>query len=113
MKAFLIDPYEGSIEQVDYSGDYEDIYRLIDCQLFDCVRINRNGDTIYIDDEGLYRDNQEFFMVEGYHSPLCGKALVLGTDKNGDSEAPKISLTKLKKMITFIPSIFIIARGLV
>jgi len=76
MKAYLIDPYEGSIEEVEYSGDYEDIYKLIDCPMFDCVRINRNGDTIYIDDMGLYKDNQEFFMVEGYHSPLCGKALV-------------------------------------
>lgn len=111
MKAYLIDPYEGSIEQVEYSGDYEDIYRLIDCRYFDCVGID-NGDTIFVDDEGLYRDNQEFFMIEGYHSPLCGKALVLGTDRKGNSQAPKISLTKLKKMITFIPAMFVVAKGL-
>jgi hypothetical protein len=112
MKAYLIDPYETKVTEVEYSGNYEDIYKLIDCRTFDCVGID-NGDTIYIDDEGLYRDNQEFFMIEGYHSPLCGKALVLGTDKKGNSQAPKISLTKLKKMITFIPALFVVAKGLI
>lgn len=113
MKAYLIDPYEWTIKQVDYSGDYEDIYKLIDCHTFDCVGLAGFGDTIYIDDEGLYKEDQEFFMVQGFPSPLCGKALVLGTDKHGNSISPKTSLTKLKSMVTFIPALFVIAKGLV
>jgi hypothetical protein len=112
MKAYLIDPYEHSITGVDYSGDYKDIYKLIDCRTFDCVGFN-GDDTLYVDDEGLYKNNPEFFMIKGYSQPLCGKALVLGVDRDGNSIAPKISLTNLKKMVTFIPAFFIIAKGFI
>jgi len=112
MKAYLIDPYKHSITKVDYSGNYEDIYKLIDCQTFDCVGFN-GEDTLYVDDEGLYKENPEFFMIKGYSQPLCGKALVLGTDREGNSIAPKVSLTNLKKMVTFIPAFFIIAKGFI
>jgi hypothetical protein len=107
MKAYLIDPYECVITQVDYNGHYQQIYDLIDCYCFDCVGFNEFRDTLYVDDEGLYKDNKEFFLIQGYPQPLVGKALVLGTDRYGNSKAPKISLTKLKKMVQFIPSIFI------
>jgi hypothetical protein len=112
MKAYLIDPYEHSITGVDYSGDYKDIYKLIDCQTFDCVGFN-GDDTLYVDDEGLYKDNPEFFMIKGYSQPLCGKALVLGTDRDGNSIRPVVSLTKLKSMVTFIPAFFVMAKGFV
>jgi len=112
MKAYLIDPYEHSITKIDYSGDYHDIYKLIDCQTFDCVGFN-GDDTLYVDDEGLYKDNPEFFMIKGYPQPLCGKALVLGYDVDGNSIDPKVSLTKLKGMVTFIPAFFIMAKGFV
>ena len=113
MKAYLIDPYETTVTEVEYSGNYEDIYKLIDCHTFDCVGFRGFKDTIYIDDEGLYKEDKQFFMVDGFPTPLCGKALVLGTDKKGNSQAPKISLTKLKKMITFIPALFVVAKGLI
>jgi hypothetical protein len=111
MKAYLIDPYEHTITEVEYSGDYTDIYKLIDASCFDCVGFNKFKDTLYIDDEGLYKEHKEFFMIEGYPQPLVGKALVLGTNAHGNSIAPKISLTKLKSMVDFIPSIFITEVG--
>jgi hypothetical protein len=113
MKAYLIDPYEHSVTKIDYSGDYHDIYKLIDCQTFDCVGFRGFDDTIYVDDEGLYKDNLEFFMIKGYPQPLCGKALVLGYDVDGNSINPKVSLTKLKGMVTFIPAFFVMAKGFV
>jgi hypothetical protein len=38
---------------------------------------------------------------------LCGKALVLGYDVDGNSIDPKVSLEKLKSMVAFIPSYFV------
>jgi hypothetical protein len=111
MKAYLIDPYETKVTEVEYSGNYEDIYKLIDCRTFDCVGFRGFKDTIYIDDEGLYKEDKQFFMVDGFPTPLCGKALVLGTDEEGDSISPKTSLTKLKSMVDFIPEIFIVQAG--
>ena len=48
MKAYLIDPEKEEVTEVDYSGDYKDIYRLIDCSTFDVVGITPKGDGIYV-----------------------------------------------------------------
>jgi len=106
MKAYLIDPFEMTISEVNYSGNYEEIYKLIDCKYFDCVNLGRTGDTIYIDDEGLINGKQqEFFKVKGYPTPLAGYGLVLGSDEEGDSVEPKISLEELRELVSFDVSI--------
>jgi hypothetical protein len=99
MKAFLIDPFEKSINEVDYSGDYQDIYKLIDAELFDVVYIDGNN-CIYVDDEGLFKNEQAFFQV-GY-AMLAGYGLVLGTDDEGNSISPEIALEDLRKQVTFL-----------
>lgn len=99
MKAYLIDPFEKSINEVDYSGDYKDIYKLIDAELFDVVYMDDNI-GVFVDDEGLFKDNQAFFQV-GY-AMLAGRGLVLGTDKDGESISPAISLKNLAKKIKFL-----------
>ena len=64
MKAILINPHEKTITEVEYSGNYKEIYSLIDCRTFDCVRITPNED-MYIDDEGLLMNNQRYFTLLG------------------------------------------------
>jgi hypothetical protein len=82
MRAILIDPFTQTIEEVDYSGDYKDIYSLIECDLFTTVYLpNTSDDTLFVDDEGLYVENQRFFKIDGFEQPLAGRGLLLGTDK--------------------------------
>ena len=45
MQAILIDPYTQTIEVVEYSGDYKDIYALLGCDLFTTV-YTEMADTI-------------------------------------------------------------------
>ena len=99
MKAYLIDPFEKSINEVEYSGDYQDIYKLINADLFDVAYID-DGIGVFVDDEGLYKPNQAFFQV-GY-AMLAGYGLVLGTDDEGESISPNISLKDLAKKVTFL-----------
>jgi hypothetical protein len=99
MKAFLINPFDKTVSEVDYSGDYKDIYKLINAELFDVVYIDGNN-AIYVDDEGLFKNEQAFFQV-GY-AMLAGYGLVLGTDDEGESISPAISLKDLAKKVTFL-----------
>jgi hypothetical protein len=102
MKAFLINPIDEIIEEVEFHGDYKQIYKYIDASPFGVVDIP-NDDTIYIDDEGLYKDNQHFFIHKDVPTPLGGKALVLGADHDsGNSVSVHTTLKELKDMITFI-----------
>lgn len=107
MDAYLIDPFTRTITQVEYSGDYQEIYRLIGCDTFTCADINEYGDTVFVDDEGLINGKpQEFFLVADYPQPLAGKGLVLGTDQEGESVSPSITLEQLKARIDWVPSVF-------
>ena len=93
MKAILIDPILKEVKEVDYSGDYTDIYKLIECRTFDIVRIPVGNDGIYIDDEGLFTPiNKQHWFTYRYNAhemhqniPLVNKGLVIGWDDEGNS----------------------------
>tara|TARA_E500000178_G_C16881729_1_gene689328 strand:- start:297 stop:713 length:417 start_codon:yes stop_codon:yes gene_type:complete len=107
-KAILINPFNKTIEMVDYDfgGSYLQISHLIGTEecvkpLFCAVDIDGTN-TVYIDDEGLYRETQAYFMWEGYHQPLQGKGLILGTDyDNGESIPTTLSLDEVKEQVSF------------
>lgn len=102
MKAYLINPFDHTITQVEYTGTLDNIYELIQASPITTVGLS-NGtwdqDVIYVDDEGLYRENQRYFLLRGYPQPLAGRGLVLGTNEEGDSVEPKISLPELRGLI--------------
>ena len=108
MKAILIDTPKQTIEIVDYSVDYKDIYTLLGCELFTSVYLEGVGqDTLYVDDEGLYVENQVFFNIKGCSQPLAGRGLILGTDDivvsviEGESIDCMSSLEQIKDMVTW------------
>jgi hypothetical protein len=75
----------------------------MDCRLIDAVRFRDTSDVIYVDDEGLYADDQRFFKVDGVPQPLAGKALYVGTTDDGDDCAPTRTLEQVEFMIEFMP----------
>lgn len=101
MKAFLINPHDHTIEEVDYSGDYKQIYELIGAEIFDVARINEHGDGIYVDDNGLFT-HSDLFQTAGYPHPLAGRGLVLGCDyETGDSTTPHVDFHWLRDNTKF------------
>ena len=104
MKAFLIDPELRVIKEVEYSGDYREIYTLTGCKTFDVVGIPFGQDGIYVDDEGLYADVLHKWEFNLHHQPpikLINKALVLGCDENGETIEPVASLSMLEHFVTW------------
>ena len=103
MKAFLIDPFKRTVSEVNYSGDFEDIYLAIDCDTFTCVQASERGDTLFVDDEGLINGKEQaFFGWMGYPQPLAGKALLLGTDINGESVATTLTLDEVNESVVWL-----------
>ncbi len=103
MRAILIDPEAKTVTEVDYIGkSYRDIYDMIDCETFTVVGIEHD-DAIYVDDEGLLKDDPQFFFTyRGYAQPLAGKGLVLGTDEDGNSTEPVSTLDDIKNRVRFV-----------
>ena len=107
MKAILINPKEEIIRVISYDGDYKSIYQILECRMFECVYPFDNGDTLFIDEEGLLKDSNYSFSIKADDKKqfpwqtVMGKALVLGTDAEGESIEHKTSLEEVKSRITF------------
>ncbi len=104
MKAFLIDPFKQEVSVVEFTGNYKNIYTHIQCRVFTACAFDQNGDTVWVDDEGLLKDltQQAFFLIAGYPQPLAGRGLVLGAGAEGESIAPVTSLEDIKSRVKFL-----------
>ena len=95
MRAILIDAEHEEIREVDYNGDWKTIANWIggNTRTFTTVELTSDGDTAYVDDEGLYNGADYGFKYSTYPTPLMGNALILGTDiESGDSIDAHLSL---------------------
>ena len=82
---------------------WRDVAPIIDCQTFDAVRLYENGDGVYIDDEGLYVENQWFWIHRNYPQPLAGKALFIGLEiETGEDRDLQTDIQEIRKDIKFI-----------
>lgn len=103
MQAYLIDPHKWQVTPVDYSGDWQDISKLIEADRFDVVT-TPEGMSVYVDDDGLFQPDQAFFVWERIPQPLAGKALVLGpVDAEGETQACPLTLHQMNYFAIFGP----------
>jgi len=101
MKAFLIDPFDRNITEIDFEGNYKKIQELVECDVFTIARPSHDLD-VYVDDEGLINGkDQSFFLIDGYPDLLAGKALVLGHTHDGDSAPAPVTLRQLQDSVTW------------
>ena len=99
MRAVFINAHERTVTEVEYSGDYKDIYKIIGCELFDVASDGTN--SIYIDDEGLFKDDQAFFLWKGFNQPFAGNALVLSCDAEGETTACVTDTETIRESVVF------------
>ena len=100
MRGILINPFDTTIKEVVYTGDFREIYDLIGCRTFDCVRIYETQD-MYIDDEGLLIDNQMYFTMND--RVYAGKGLLLSHDDEGESTSTNLDLQMVEDMVEWLP----------
>ena len=106
MKAILIDPFDQSVSEVDYNGDYKEIYNLTDCNTFDVVSLDDTND-IYVDDEGLLKNPTRYFRIYSYTTnqlvTLAGKGLILGHNDEGETIATTLNANEYAGTVSFFP----------
>ena len=107
MKAILIDVYNKDIKEVEYDGTLDFIYFNLACRTFDVVRID-DVNSIFVDDEGLLRQNQLYFEYSGSNGifQLAGNGLILGVDDEGNSISPTLTVEDVEGKVNFLPEGF-------
>ena len=105
MKAILINPMQESIRHISYDGDPKSIYRILQCTTYEAVYRFENGDTLWIDEEGLLNESNFAFDILGsnelWHRTYLGSAMILGVDDEGESIECKSKLDDIKIIIKF------------
>ena len=108
MNAYLIDPYNRKIKTVEVGEivRYEEFKPHLDCDYIDVVRFK--AFDLWIDDEGLFSKKEQAFshvIHEGGaifgSQMIAGFGFVLGSDDEGNSIPPKITLEELESRIVW------------
>jgi hypothetical protein len=101
MKAYKIDVEKKDIFEIEIKT-ITDIYEAIgnNCEIFSCPYEMKNGDTVYVDDEGLLQENVfGCFLLKGFDNPLVGNSVIINYDKTGEKQNVKTSIDNLKRSI--------------
>ena len=99
MRGILINPFDQTIKEVVYTGDFREIYDLIDCSTFDVVMLC-DADDLYVDDEGLLKDNR-YFSWSG--RVFAGKGLILGHNEEGKTTPTSYDLQEVVDRVEWLP----------
>jgi hypothetical protein len=85
LTGYLIDPFQKRIHDIETTDDLEDWHKLLDCQILDVARVEREID-IWVNDEGLLRKPYyPLFYYLGFGNPLCGYGLALSSNSQGET----------------------------
>lgn len=83
--AILVDPFTQTTEEISVTSDYKQWKKLLGITSpIDVVTLNRDT-AVIVDDEGLFNEDTRYFKLPDYHQPLAGRALVIGTDEDGET----------------------------
>ena len=108
-RAILIDPFTETVSQVTLADTkLQTLRTLIDCDIITIAGLADGVDMI-LDDEGLLKDSksQAYFKIGIGSQPFAGKALIVGTDEEGNTVSVPESITTEKvfeRVIFFKPS---------
>jgi len=74
------------VQEIDVGeGSLTEIYKVLDCNLVDVIRLDEFGNVMYVDDEG-YMGKDYFFRFGKYPAPIAGRGLIMGTNQfTGDT----------------------------
>lgn len=109
IKVILIDPFTETISYVTLADTKLDTYyNLLGCSLITIAGLADGVDMI-LDDEGLLKDSnsQAYFKMGISSQPFAGKALIVGTDDEGNTVSVPENITTEKvfeRVIFFKPS---------
>lgn len=102
MKALLINVENQTVSEINLEKTNEDIYKHIGngCSTF-CSPVDfPNGDSLFVDDEGLLKEDLKgCFTLLGWVMPLVGNAVIIGSTPSGDSTDCKTTKEEILSQI--------------
>lgn len=109
--AYLIDSAAREIRQVEWTNN-DDLRRFVG-GFIETAAVLRNGDTIYVDEEGLLKSNDHFFAVWSLRQDqaFAGNGVIVGREEEGEgpefapdgyiTHNPLTDIHEFRRLVTF------------
>ena len=100
LTAYKINAYSNTLELVSMSHDFEEINKQIGCHTFTIGKVLKNGDVLYVDDEGFLNEKvtRGFLFDEDF---FAGNGIIMGSDNEGNSCSAKSLAGDTSVRVTF------------
>ncbi len=106
MVAIFIDARNRQVTPVTTKGQLEDFYRIMNVEMVQIAEYWDNGDTLWVDEEGLINGTDFGFEING--NRYLGNGMIYGTNRenpeNNDSALTDIKSLKLR-FFELVPAI--------
>ena len=100
MKAILINAKDRTIELVENNGDLSSMYDAIGCDMVEIGHFDTsNGDTLWVDEEGLLKDPQFGFVL--YDKQFAGNGIIYGSNIGGDNISVRSTIDSIIEHLLF------------
>jgi hypothetical protein len=101
MRAIQIDSVNRVIKEIQVNG-LEDLQKAVGGLICWAHELS-NGDTLFVDDEGLLKEPENFFFIQGARQPFAGNGVIVGAaDIEGDSTAALSSIEGIREIVAFL-----------
>jgi hypothetical protein len=105
MKAYFIDSTKQEVTEIELEeGGYTELNMKIGCSTGTIPIIFSNEDSLWMDDEGLFIEDQTGFNFEFDEDDtrwkFVGNAILFGVNKDGNTIDVQTPITRLQAMIT-------------
>lgn len=113
MKAIIIKPKDGTVEEVQINDSIEDMHRLIGCETFCQGGWVTDANMAWVDDNGLMKvkDDDILTAVQWYPAALVGNILIMGQTHYGESTDTTLSAAEVRHMVKFVPALHFFKRA--
>ena len=105
MKAILIDSVNKTVTELDLDPDKNMLfqwYHALNVSMVEVAHYITDHDSIIVDEEGLLKPCDHFFLYDGAHQPFAGNGLVVGVDEDGRTVACDISVEAVRSKVQFL-----------
>ena len=103
VKALVIDPFREEIYETLVGQDNIQEYQKIVGGYIEAAGRYDNLDVLFVNEEGLFKDNQKFFSLKELTSqPLAGVGFMVGHDEEGCSQDVKITQLDLAMKVEWV-----------
>jgi hypothetical protein len=106
-RVILIDPQARSISELESSASLAALHELVGAETLDSFGLaafeNGHRDMGWVDDAGLSRGELiHAFLLPTAKDPICGKCLIIGANRLGETASCQIPIAILRQDVTWL-----------